>query len=201
MRDILSSVSVSLLLCAPLLAQGGGRFEENKRLGLAALRDGKYERAAAKLEEVYEADPNDALIAESLAIAYMNSEERKQDPTLDDKAQKILARLLEKGGRAVFHVQLNLSSTFYGSSLTKFCSGPLIIEPGKLTFQCEKGDVKPEYSFTFVPSEIKEMGDHFDKGRGMFFIKGLKKTYNFYPAAWDKYQGKMILDFVNQYVR
>lgn len=184
-----------------LFAQGGGgRFEESKRIGLAAMRDGKFERAVAKLEEVYESDPNDAAVAEALAIGYMNSDDRKQDPTLDGKARKILARQLEKGSRAVFLVQLNLSSSFYGSSITNFCSGPLIIESGKLSFQCEKGDVKPDHSFSFVPSEIKDMGDRFDKGRGMFFIKSGKRTYNFYPASWDKKHGQMILAFATQYV-
>lgn len=194
-------VLLSLILFPLLLAAQGGRFEENKRLGLAALRDGKYDRVAAKLEEVYETDPNDPVVAEALAIGYMNGDERKQDGALDEKAQKILTRQLEKGGRAVFLVQLNLSSTFYGSAVTKFCSGPLIITPGKIAFQCEKGDIKPEYSFTLTAGEVNDIGDRFDKGKGMFFIKSGKRTYNFYPATWDKQHGQMILALARQYVR
>ena len=199
---VLSVIVLSGSLSGNLSGQaGGGRFEENKRAGLAALKDGKYDRVAAKLEEVYEADSSDPVVAEALAIGYMNGDERKVDRTLDDKAQKILARLLEKGGRAVFLVQLDLSNSFSGSSTTKFCSGPLAISPGKISFQCEKGDVKPEHSFTFAASDIKNMGDHFDKGHGMFFIKAAKRTYNFSPASWDKRHGQMILALARQYVQ
>lgn len=194
-------IVVFLLLFPGLLLAQGGRFEENKRAGLASLKDGKFDRAAAKLEEVYEADPGDPVVAEALATAYLNGDERKMDPKLDGKAKTIFERQLTKGGRAVFLVQLNLSSTFYGSSTTKVCSGPLVITAGKIEFQCEKGDAKAEHSFTFVTDDVKEMGDRFDKGRGMFFIKSAKRTYNFYPASWDKKHGQLILAFASQYVK
>ena len=194
-------IAVSCLLLPGLLLAQGGRFEENKRAGLASLKDGKYDRAAAKLEEVYEADPSDPVVAEALATAYLNGDERKLDAKLDGKAKAIFDRQLEKGGRAVFLVQLNLSSSFYGSSTTKVCSGPMVISAGKIEFQCEKGDAKSEHSFTLSAGDVKEMGDRFDKGHGMFFIKSAKRTYNFYPASWDKKHGQLILAFASQYVK
>jgi hypothetical protein len=196
----MSPALILVLLSASAFAQGG-RFEENKRAGLASVKEGKFDRAAAKLEEVYEADPGDPAVAEGLAIAYLNGDERKLDSKLDEKGRAILEKQLAKGGRAVFLVQLNLSSTFYGSSSTKVCSGPLIVTPGKLEFQCEKGDAKAEHSFTFAPGDIKETGDRFDKGHGMFFVKGSKRTYNFYPASWDKKHSQMVLALVRQYVK
>ena len=189
-----------VLLSAPvsLLAQGG-RFEESKRLGMAYLKEGKYDRAAAKLEEVHETDPSDSMVAEALAVAYMNGDERKQDYTLDDKAKAILVQQLQKGGRALFHVQLNLSSTFYSGSTTKTCGGTMTLAKGKLAFLCERGDTGGDNSFDFTPAAVKETSARYDKGNGMFFIKTAKRTYNFHPASWDKRHSQIILELITQY--
>jgi hypothetical protein len=192
---------LALMISCALAAQG--RFEESKRLGLAYAKDGKFDKAAAKLEEVHEVEPGDAMVAEALVISYFNGDDRKDNLEIDKKGFAILEKSLAGGGRAVFLVQLNLSNSFLSANTapTKFCNGRLTLSKGRLSFLCEKGDKPEENSFDVASSEIKELGERFDRGRGLFSLKIGKRAYNFYPASWDKKHSQYFLVLAKQYLQ
>ena len=190
-----------LVLAAVCVAQG--RFEESKRLGVAYAKDGRFDKAAAKLEEVHEMEPGDTMVAEALAISYFNGDDRKDNFEIDKKGFAILEKLLAGGGKAPFLVQLSLSNSFLSSGVapTKFCNGRLTLSKSHLSFLCEKGEKPEENSFDVSGGEVKELGDRFDRGRGLFTFKIGKRTFNFYPASWDKKHGQFFLVLAKQYLQ
>jgi hypothetical protein len=195
--------SIWIAVLAAVFCSAQGRFEENKRLGMTYLKEGRFDKAAAKLEEVHEMEPGDTMVAEALAISYFNGDDRKDNFDIDKKGFAILEKLLEKGGKAPFLVQLSLSNSFLSSGVapTKFCNGRLTLSKGRLSFLCEKGEKPEENSFDVAGSEVKELGDRFDRGRGLFTFKIGKRTYNFYPASWDKKHGQYFLVLAKQYLQ
>lgn len=186
---------------ASLVAQTG-RLEESKRLGFALLKDGKYDRAAAKLEEAYEVDKSDALVNEGLAVAYMNGDDRKNNPDLHNRAFAILEKSLASGGKASLLVYLALGNSLFASigSPTNVCAGQLILQPGRLAFVCEKGEKPAQNSFDFTRAQITEVGERFNRGKGMFFVRAGKRTYNFVPANWEQKHSQFFLDLAAKYL-
>lgn len=80
---------LSLSFCGAagfLEAQSGGRFEEAKRMGMAYVQSEQFDKAAGRLEEVWEQDRSDPAVGESLALAYLNTEERRTLPQLQKQA-------------------------------------------------------------------------------------------------------------------
>src|SRR5258707_959430 len=88
-----SFVALSCLLTGgSSLAQNTGRFEEGKRLGLQYIAGAKFDRAAGKFEEIWDQDQTDPLVAEYLAIAYLNGDDRKDHPELQRKAFELMQK-------------------------------------------------------------------------------------------------------------
>src|SRR5205814_10448614 len=93
------------IVCSVSSFSQSGRFEEAKRRAAAYLDGGEYDRAAARLEEVWEQDQSDAAVAEGLAIAYLNGGDRTYRQGLEPKAQHLLQETIRLGGMATFIVQ------------------------------------------------------------------------------------------------
>src|SRR5258708_30941640 len=91
-------LTLSIVLPTIAFAQGGGRFEESKRLALAYLESNQYDRAAGKLEEIWEQNQSDADVAEWLAIAYLNGQERESQSGVEAKSLALMGQSLRLGG-------------------------------------------------------------------------------------------------------
>src|SRR6266508_418780 len=82
-----------------VLAQSGGRFEEAKRMALAYINSEQFDKAAGRLEEVWEQDQSDLTVGENLALAYLNTEDKHSLPSLQKQAFAIIENLAAKNGR------------------------------------------------------------------------------------------------------
>ena len=197
-----------LLPAASADAQNMGRFDAQVRSGLDYLRMGKYDRAAAELEPVWEAGGNSPLVAENLAISYLNGEERRYQPERETKAFEMMTAAITKGGKATFLVaHSHERMTFLqGNRMTKFCAGRLSISPGRLVYVSESGDRPGEHSFDVKAEEIKEIEQSFDKGKGMFRFKAKpaasKKeiAMNLVPRTWTEKDAQFLILLVNRHV-
>ena len=183
------------------LAQSGGSFEQQKRQGLDYLRNGQFDKAAARLEEVWEQQqPPDAMVAEHLAIAYLNGDERKQQRNLAERALELMEKAIAGGGQATFlvnhsHERIGLVQ---GSNWTKFCRGRLSIRPGQLSFVSEAGERAGEDSFDTDAAGLKEIQRNTQSDRGVFQIKaadtgGKQRTYNMVPRSWSAADSQAIV--------
>src|SRR5438874_5320584 len=85
--------------------QSGGRFEEAKRMGMAYVNSEQFDKAAGRLEEVWEQDQSDPVVGEFLAVAYLNSEDRRSLPQNQKQAFAIIDHLVASGSRVTFLVQ------------------------------------------------------------------------------------------------
>lgn len=201
---ILTLIIVAVLYFSvrPALAQNSGRFDEAKRLGFIYLKDGKFDKAAGKLEEVWEMqNPPDAAVAEALAIAYLNGSDRESQPDLPQKAFDLMEKAIAGGGQATLLVQHSHErlGAIQGSTLTKYCSGRLSVKPGTLIFVAEAGEHPGEHSFELTPADLKDMGLNLDSSRGMFHIKTPKKgTYNFVPKSGAKQDSEFFLSLIRK---
>jgi hypothetical protein len=189
---------------AVLLFGQGGRFEQQKRQGLAYLKDGKYEKAAAKLEEVWDYEKSDPMVAEGLAIAYLNGTDRRNNPDLAPKAYELMDKQIQAGGKAVFLVVHSHEKLGFlqGHELTNYCAGQLQVRSGRISYVSETGDKGGQHSFDLAADDIKEISPNFDRGRGMFHIKTRdKQNYNMAPRSWDEKDSQFLFSLVVKYVK
>ena len=79
-------------------------------MGLQYVRNAQFDKAAAKLEEVWEQQqPPDPAIAEHLAIAYLNGEDRRNRKELATRAYEIMEKAVAAGGQATSSSTIRMS--------------------------------------------------------------------------------------------
>src|SRR5947207_1450786 len=108
-----------------LSAQTGGRFEEAKRMALAYIRSEQFDKAAGRLEEVWEEDQSDPTVAENLALAYLNTEDKHSLPELQQKAFGLIDKLAAMHARVSFivHHSHEKLAWLQGREWHIYCSG------------------------------------------------------------------------------
>jgi hypothetical protein len=196
--SILVLVSCLLCLAAIATAQKGGRFEEAKRQGLANLENMQFDRAAGHFEDIWEQDQTDPTVAENLAIAYLNGEDRRLHPEVVDKAHELSEQAIRLGGRATFLVQHSHEiGILTGKTIIKYCSGRMSITPGKLTYvgQAYAG----EQAHTFEAS-AGEFTISAADSVGQFQIKLKSKKYSMIPRSRVKADGDWMVSFIRKHV-
>lgn len=154
---------VVLLSLAPIvLGQSGGRFEDLKRIAQQYLDSNQFDKAAAKLEEVWEQDKTDPAVAENLGIAYLNGDDRRYNSSVADKGAKIMEESLKLGGKATFLVQHahegKVTKLVTGGDSLKYCDGKLSISKGKLTFVMKQLKGAEDHSFEATADQLKVSG-------------------------------------------
>lgn len=203
-RPILQGMLITNLLAA----QSGSSFDLQKRNGLDFIQYGKYDRAAAELEPVWEAGQQDPVVAENLAIAYLNGEERRYQGERATKAYDLMKVSLEKGGKASFLIAHSHERFDFlnGGSLLKFCAGRLSVTKGMLSYVSDGGDKQGEHSFEVTAADIREIKPTYEKGRGMFELRAThaatKKgfSYKLIPRTWDAKDTEVLITLLNQHV-
>lgn len=190
-----------LFAAEAVFAQSGGRFEESKRLGVSYIESGQFDKAAAKFEEIWEENQTDSLVAENLALAYLNGTNRRRDSSLVAKARDLMKKSVALGGRApmlVLHSQEKMSM-LQGREFTNYCSGTLFFRPGKMQFvvaTCHS-TAKPQ-PFDVGPSEVQELD--YDGKKGAFKIKTKDKTYHMAPRSFQREDADIIMDLAREYL-
>src|SRR3954470_2478038 len=108
---------------ATVWAQSSGRFEEAKRMGVAYLQAEQFDKAAGRLEEVWEQDQSDPSVGELLAVSYLNTEERRGLPQSQKQAFAIIDKLFTSGARVSFLVQHSHEKLGWlqGRELNQYC--------------------------------------------------------------------------------
>lgn len=163
-------------------------------MGLQYVRNAQFDKAAAKLEEVWEQQqPPDPAVAEHLAIAYLNGEDRRNRKELAARAYEIMEKAVAAGGQATFlvnhsHERLGI---IQGDNWTKYCRGRFSIRPGRVVFLSEAGDRPGEDSFDIEAGAIREIKENSRSSRGVFQVTiadsaGKKQTYNFAPRSFSQ---------------
>ena len=190
------------VLVVLVLGAQGGRFEQQKRLGFAYLKDGKYDNAAAKLEEIWDLDKSDPMVGEGLAMAYLNGADRKANREVVAKAYQMMEKALADGGKAVFivvHSHERLSF-LQGHELINFCSGQLQVSKDRISYVSESGDKGGQHSFDLPAGSIKEIAANSD--HLTFHIKSAdNKNFNMAPRSRAQEDSDFLLSLAGKYVK
>src|SRR5207302_5064602 len=133
-------------------------------------------------EEVWEQDQSDASVAEGLAIAYLNGEDRRYHGELEAKAESLMRQAIRLGGTASFIVQHSHDkfSILHGKTTNDYCSGKLSIAPGRLTFIAQPRRGMPEHSFDSAREEVRVTAPD---ENGAFQIKTKSGNYTMVPRT------------------
>ena len=156
--------TVLLLLGRPSasFAQSAGRFEEAKRIAQQYLDSNQFDKAAAKLEEVWEQDKTDPAVAENLGLAYLNGDDRRYNPEVVSKAVRLMQEAVKLGGKASFLVQHKhegkIKVLAIGGDSLKYCNGKLSISHGSISFVMKQLKGAEDHSFETTPEQVKVTG-------------------------------------------
>ena len=173
------TLPVALLLSFPPAShsQNGGRFEDAKRIAQQYLDSNQFDKAAGKLEEVWEQDKTDSTVAANLGIAYLNGDDRRYKAEVVGKATKVMEESLKIGGKATFLVQHThegkVIKGITGGDSLKYCNGKLSISQGKIAFVMKQLKGEEDHSFEAAADQIRVSGPN---SAGEFKI--IRKTDN-----------------------
>jgi hypothetical protein len=188
-----------VLAAGVVCGQTGGRFDAQKRQAVAYLDSSQFDRAAGKLEEVWDEDKSDLSVAEDLVLAYLNGDDRREHEDVERKARDLMDYLAKSGGSISFLVQHSHEKLGFisGSSVSDYCSGRLTITPDKLTYiaQARKG-VLP-HSFALGWDEIRLSGP---ERSGAFSIKTKAKNYTMITRTRIKSDGELVTTCLLQHL-
>jgi hypothetical protein len=185
-----------------VFAQGGGRFEESKRLALAYMESNQYDRAAGKLEEIWEQNQSDPDVAEWLAVAYLNGQDRDSQSGVETKSLALMEQSLRLGGKATLLVQHSHERLGWlqGHTINNYCSGKLSVSPGRLVFIAVARRGLEEHSFDFPADEVRISGPSQDD-MGAFQIKTKSKTYSLIPRTRNRKDSELFVSLLQQQLR
>lgn len=185
-----------LAVCALLAsAQNSGRFDDAKRTGLAYVMNELFDRGAGRLEEVWEQDQSDPLVAEYLAVAYFNAEDLASRDRLAPKAEQLVRKSLALGGKATFliHHSHERLAWLQGREYHNFCSGVLSIGKDTIAYVGKKGDKASQHSFQLARAAAAGVEpiekDRF--GAVRLTVHGEKQVY--FPRSRNPAEGNLIL--------
>jgi len=188
-----------VVLMVTLTAQGAGRFEEAKRMGFAYVSSEQFDRAAARLEEVWEQDKSDPQVGEYLAMAYLNSEDKGPNgPRMEKAAIAIIESLYSAGHRVSFLVQHSHEklALIQGRELNQYCRGRLSIEGKRVIYTGEKGEKAASHSFD-VPV-VRDIDLNEDDRRGTFVLKTSNGSYFFAIRNRNRNEARLLVNLVKK---
>jgi len=191
------AILLLLLSATGLLLPGqvSGRLAALISKGLELVEKGRYNDAINALEEVWEAHKSDPAVAENLGLAYLYGD---RDAA---KAHQFMETAIALGGRASFFMQhAHERITLITKETGDYCPGRLSITPGRLAFTAAIA----AHSFVVTSGDFKEIKRNkwFGSSEGVWHIKTAgKKTYNLRPKTWSEHETKLVLHFIDKYLR
>ena len=188
--------------CFALLAAQTARFEEAKRVGLGYIRAEQYDKAAGRLEEVWEQDKSDPMVGEYLALAYLNSEDHANHSANQAQGFEIIRKLASQESRVTFTVihSHETMSWLQGRQWNQYCRGRLSISPSRLVFISEKGEKAGEHSFDIDGHQSKTVYVNPKEQRGIFQIKTGESSYLMATRTASFEEAALIVDLIRQKV-
>ena len=190
-RAIFISFALSITI-ALTYAQQNGRFALLKSQALTAFDHGQYELVAGKLEEIWEQDQSDPVVAAYLALGYLYGEHDAA------KAKPLLKRAIDLGSQAIFLVQHSHEKTGVlgginsGDIMNNYCTGRIAISPGTVAFVADSG----EHSTTFSAADVKEF-KILGGAPGRLQLKTPSKTYVFRVKSEKRDEAAMLEELAN----
>ena len=188
-----------VLFCSVAAAQNNGRFDEAKRSGMSLVQGEQYDKAAGRLEEVWEQDHSDLAVGEFLALAYLNTEDRRALPENQKQAFAIMNELTAKGGRVSFMVlHSHERGLLGGRELSQYCRGRLSIAGDHLIFVADKGEKAGQHSFDITAKDFKSASFHEGDERGTFEISLKNGSYFMATRNRNRDEARLIVNLVRQ---
>ena len=184
-------------------AQGGGRFEEAKRMGFAYIQSEQFDKAAGRLEEVWEQDQSDPSVGEFLAAAYLNTEDKRALPKIQNQAFAIIDKLVSSGSRVTFMVQHSHEKMAWlqGRELNQYCRGRLSIANDRATYVSDKGEKVTQHSFDLGSGQLKHISLNQDDRRGTFQFSTPSGNYFMATRNRNRDEARVIVELVRQQLR
>lgn len=186
---------LTALVCLSAQPQTANRFVELTGKGIAFLEKGKYNEAVNALEEVWEHDQSDPVVAQYLAMGYLYSDKDWE------RYLKLAEFSIGHSGAASFLVQHPHEKVpLLSGDLADYCNGLLSIYSNRLEF---KSATHPQHSFTIASGSLKEIKENklYGSGRGMYHIRTRNnKNYNFRPRFWSDEERRLILSLTKKYI-
>lgn len=186
-----------------VFGQTGARFEDAKRSGMSYITSGHFDKAAGRLEEVWEEDKSDLMVGEFLAVAYLNTEDRASLPLLAKRGFKLIEYVVAQGGKATFlvhHSHENLA-WLQGREMHRYCSGRLTVSARGMTFISERGEKPGEHSFTVIPGGLGKISFDGKDRRGTFHIQTDDHRYSMVTRNWNPDESRFLVELVKEQFR
>jgi hypothetical protein len=192
-----------LSLTPAAFGQSGGRFEDVKRIAQQYLDSNQFDKAAGKLEEVWEQDKSDPTVAENLGIAYWNGDDRRYNANVVAKGTSVMQESLKLGGKATFLVQHGhegkLVKLATGGDSLKYCDGKLSVSKGKLSFVMKQLKGAEDHSFEATADQVKVSGPTKSGGfKVSRLVDGKWKDFSFSPRNGEKTDTDLILSLIHE---
>jgi hypothetical protein len=187
---------VTSFIVAACFGQNGGRFDALQNLAEDYLKNGQFDRAAGKLEEVWEQEKTDPVVAEKLAMAYLNGDDRRYRKEVFVKARVLQERAIALGGRATFLVRHSHGRI---SSGLNYCGGKLSISPGKVVYVPQPVQGVEEHPFE-IGSTTEKLDVTDADTSGEFKIKTKGKNFTLKPRNGLKEDSDNIVALIRQHM-
>lgn len=176
-------------------SQNTGRFTELTAKGISLLEHGHYNEAVNALEEIWEQDRTDTVVAENLAMGYLYADHDVE------RAKKLDQYAIDNGGRASFLIQHpHEKIALLSGEMAEYCNGRFSIYKDRLAFVSSD----ERHSFTIEGANFKEIKTNriYGSDRGMYHIRTSdKKNYNFRPRTWSEQETQLILFLIGKYIK
>ena len=169
---------------------------------MAYIQSEQFDKAAGRLEEVWEQNHADPSVGEFLAIAYLNSEDRRNLPDSEKQAFAIIDQLAAAGSRVSFLVQHSHEKLGWlqGRELNQYCRGRLSIENHRLIYVADKGEKAGEHSFDVEAAKVKSISLNEDDRRGTIRLKLADRDYFMATRNRNRDEARKIVELVQQLV-
>jgi len=199
-KKVRTALKLRLFLVAVVslwaLPETAGKFAELKTKGVALLEKGRYNEAINSLEEVWEHDQSDPVVAEYLAMGHLYSDQDAQGYL------RFAEVSLKLGGAASFLVQHPHEKVpLLSGDLADYCNGRLSIYSDRLVFTSNGNS---QHSFTIPRGSLKEIKENraYGSKRGMYHVRTSdKKNYNFRPRSSSEEERRLILSLTEKYIK
>ena len=169
-------------------------------MGMAFIQSEQFDKASGRLEEIWEQDQSDLTVGEYLAVAYLNTEDRRALPRLKQQAFEIIGKLAASRARVTFLVLHSHEKLAWlqGREMNQFCRGRLSIVDRHLIYVASKGEKASEHSFDVTPTAFKGIALHKDDTRGTFDLKLAQGNFFFATRNRNRDEAIVIVDLANR---
>jgi hypothetical protein len=169
-------------------------------MGMNYIQSEQYDKAAGRLEEVWEQDQSDPAVGEYLALAYLNTEDRPSLPANQVQAFAIIHKLAADGSQVSFAVLHSHEKMGWlqGREFNQYCRGRLSLRPKRLIFVAEKGEKPTQHSFDIDIAELKSVALNQNDRRGTFELKLKGATYYMGTREQNRDEASLIVDLIRQ---